>query len=185
MTPLVEPREVQPGLMLKTLGHACLALYRHGRDPMLITDPWLVGSVYWRSWWLQNYPTAEEVDWLARTPCVYVTHEHPDHFHMPSIRRLGPGLTYLFPDLAEPGYLAYMSGHGYRAESLPASRWREIGDGVSILSIPIWNDDSLLMIDTPGALILNLNDAKPPPPVFGAIRRVADRIGKPRILLSS
>ena len=60
-----EPQPAQPGLMLRTLGHACLALYRHGETPLLITDPWLVGSVYWRSWWLQNYPTAEEVDWLA------------------------------------------------------------------------------------------------------------------------
>ena len=71
--------------MLRTLGHACFALYREGADPMLVTDPWLVGSVYWRSWWLQNYPSAEKVDWLANSACVYVTHEHPDHFHMPTI----------------------------------------------------------------------------------------------------
>ena len=77
-------------LTLRTLGHACLALYRDGERPLLLTDPWLVGSVYWRSWWLQNYPSDAELDWLAKAGFVYVTHEHPDHFHMPSIRRLGP-----------------------------------------------------------------------------------------------
>jgi len=184
MTLPVEPR-AQPGLMLRTLGHACLALYRHGEPPLLITDPWLVGSVYWRSWWLQNYPTAEEVDWLAGSPLVYITHEHPDHFHMPSIRRLGSGPAYLFPALAEQGYLAYMAQHGYRAEAVPPSRWRAIGERVSILSIPVWNDDSMLLIDTPNALILNLNDAKPQLPVLRAIRRMADSIDKPRILLCS
>jgi len=182
---LAEHRAAQPALMLRTLGHACLALYRRGETPLLITDPWLVGSVYWRSWWLQNYPTPEEVDWLANSARVYITHEHPDHFHMPSIRRLGSGPEYLFPALAEQGYLAYMVRHGYRAEAVPPSRWQAIGEGVSILSIPLWNDDSMLLIDTPSALILNLNDAKPPPPVLRSIRHMADRIGKPRILLCS
>jgi hypothetical protein len=172
-------------LQLRTLGHACTVLYREGEAPLLATDPWLVGSVYWRSWWLQNYPISEEVDWLAKSARIYVTHEHPDHFHMPSIRRLGSGPAYLFPALAEQGYLAYMAQHGYRAEVVPPSRWQAIGESVWMLSIPLWNDDSMLLIDTPSAFILNLNDAKPPPPVLRAIRQMADRIGKPRILLCS
>src|SRR6516225_2170000 len=129
-------RAAEPGLMLRTLGHACLALYRRGEPPTLITDPWLVGSVYWRSWWLQNYPTPGEVDWLARSLHAYITHEHPDHFHMPSIRRLGSGPAYLFPALAERGYLAYMIQHGYRAEAVPPRRWQAIGGNVSLLSVP-------------------------------------------------
>jgi Beta-lactamase superfamily domain len=172
-------------LMLRTLGHACLALYREGANPTLVTDPWLVGSVYWRSWWLQNYPSAGEINWLANCACVYITHEHPDHFHMPSIRRLGSGPQYLFPALAECGYLVHMARQGFRAEIVAPSQWRAIGDRVSIMSIPTWNDDSLLLVDTPNALILNLNDAKPLPPLVGALRRVAGRIGKPRILLCS
>ena len=67
----------------------------------------------------------------------------------------------------------------------PPATWRPLGSGVSILSLPLWNDDSLLLIDTPEALILNFNDAKPPPPVVSAARRLADRLGKPRILLAS
>jgi hypothetical protein len=185
LTLLVDGAAVGPKLMLRTLGHACLAVYREGQNPLLITDPWLVGSVYWRSWWLQNYPSAEEIEWLAKTPRVYITHEHPDHFHMPTIRRLGSDPLYLFPAFAERGYLAYMAQHGYRAEAVAPLQWHAIGEGVSILSIPVWNDDSLLLVDTPGALILNFNDAKPPPPVLRTIRRVADRIGKPRLLLCS
>jgi hypothetical protein len=172
-------------LTLRTLGHACLALYRDEDNPILVTDPWLVGSVYWRSWWLENYPSAEEIDWLAKATFVYVTHEHPDHFHMPTIRRLGSGPTYLFPALAERGYLAHMARHGFRAEIVLPLQWRAIGEGISILSIPVWNDDSLLLVDTPSALILDINDAKPLPPVLRAVRRLADRIGKPRILLCS
>jgi len=174
-----------PRLKARTLGHACLAIYRDGERPLLLTDPWLVGSVYWRSWWLQHYPSADEIDRLTATAHVYVTHEHPDHFHMPSIRRLGAGPTYLFPALAERNFLGYLNERGYRAEAAPPLRWLSLGEGVSMLSIPVWNDDSLLLIDTPTALILNLNDAKPLPPVLRAIRRVANRIGKPRVMLCS
>ncbi|MFZ2007049.1 MAG: hypothetical protein WAV02_18345 [Stellaceae bacterium] len=173
------------GLKLQTLGHASIAVYRDGEAPLLLTDPWLVGSVYWRSWWLQNYPDAATLDWLAASAHVYVTHEHPDHFHMPSIRRLGAGPDYLFPAFAERGFLGYMAERDFRTGIVPPGRWVSIGDGVAILSLPLWNDDSLLLIDTPGALILNFNDAKPVPPVVKAVRRLADRIGKPRVLLAS
>ena len=175
----------QQSYQLKTLGHASIALYRDGESPLLLTDPWLVGSVYWRSWWLQNYPDATELDWLAGAANVYVTHEHPDHFHMPSIRRLGTGPCYLFPALTERGFLRYLDERGHRVEVVPAARWQPLAPDVAILSLPLWNDDSLLLIDTPGALILNFNDAKPLPPVIAAVRRLADRIAKPRVLLAS
>jgi hypothetical protein len=172
-------------LVLRALGHASIALYREGEVPLLLTDPWLVGSVYWRSWWLQHYPSADEIEWLSRAAYVYVTHEHPDHFHMPSIRRLGIRPTYLFPALSERGYLDHVKAAGYRGEIVPPLRWQQLGEGVSILSIPLWNDDSVLLIDTPHVLILNLNDAKPLPTVLQALRRLADRVGKRRVLLCS
>jgi hypothetical protein len=170
---------------LKTLGHASIALYRDGEAPLLLTDPWLVGSVYWRSWWLQHCPDAAELDWLSGAANVYITHEHPDHFHMPSVRRLGKGPEYLFPALSEGGWVDYLAARGHRTTIVPARQWRDLGDGISILSLPLWNDDSLLLIDTPHALILNFNDAKPFPPVVAAVRRLANRIAKPRILLAS
>src|SRR5215471_9221755 len=115
---------VSKKLYLRTLGHASLALFREGENPILLTDPWLVGSVYWRSWWLQHYPSDEEIDWAAKSAFIYVTHEHPDHFHMPSIRRLGHLPSYLFPALAERGYLEHMTQLGYHAEILAPLRWR-------------------------------------------------------------
>jgi len=185
LAPALSPQTGRGSLRLRTLGHASIALGRDGEPPLLLTDPWLVGSVYWRSWWLQNYPAAEEIDWLGGARYVYLTHEHPDHFHPPSIRRLGVGPTYLFPALAELGFARWLAGQGYRTEIVPPRRWMPLGDGVSILSWPLWNDDSILLIDTPSALILNLNDAKPLPTVIHALRRLADRLGKKRLLLCS
>ncbi len=70
---------------------------------------------------------------------------------MPSIRRLGSGPAYLFPALTEQGFLGYMAQHGYRAGIMPPGVWQTLADGIAILSLPLWNDDSVLLIDTPGA----------------------------------
>ena len=70
----------------RILGHACLEVSSAGTN--LLCDPWLVGSAYWRSWW--NYPPVP--DGLVETlkpDYIYLTHLHWDHFHGPTLRRLG------------------------------------------------------------------------------------------------
>ena len=76
-------------LQLRTIGHACLLILENG-EPILATDPWLIGSVYWRSWWLEKYPSEDDIDVVRRSRYLYITHSHLDHFHWPSLRRLGP-----------------------------------------------------------------------------------------------
>src|SRR5262249_46849750 len=66
---------------LETLGHASLLIRDDAGAPMLLTDPWLTGSCYWRSWWLQNYPQPPLLDGVNQVPFCFITHEHPDHFH--------------------------------------------------------------------------------------------------------
>ena len=43
-------------MKLETLGHASMLLATDAGRPLLLTDPWLLGSAYWRSWWLENAP---------------------------------------------------------------------------------------------------------------------------------
>lgn len=46
---------------LRTLGHATLLVLEDG-VPLVATDPWLIGSTYWRRYWLEKYPSPGEVD---------------------------------------------------------------------------------------------------------------------------
>ena len=90
---------------LRTIGHACLLILENG-EPILATDPWLVGSVYWRSWWLEKYPSEADIDAVRNSRFLYITHSHLDHFHWPSLRRLGPHrvLHPSFPGYSVPGF---------------------------------------------------------------------------------
>ena len=145
---------------LQIAGHACMIL-RDADKPILITDPWLIGSCYWRSWWLQNYPANELLHELSNTEFCYITHEHPDHFHLPSIRKLGKNPVYLSPSLPEEQIAVFLSQEGYTAKSIPARQWHRLSDEIEILSIPFFPDDSILLVKTPNAVLINFNDTKP------------------------
>jgi hypothetical protein len=174
-------------MKIQTVGHACMVIRDDDGSPILLTDPWLVGSAYWRSWWLQNYPTEAELADLATTQYVYVTHEHTDHFHPYSIKRLGQGPTYCFPALPQEQMGHYLDSIGYKTDVLQPLAWHRLHPKVAVLSIPLPNDDSVLLIDTPDAFIVNMNDSKPMKYQIKRVRQFIDAhaAGKKVILLSS
>jgi hypothetical protein len=162
-------------MQLETLGHATLLLSADDGAPVILTDPWLTGSCYWRSWWIENYPSEAELATLRRARYAYITHEHPDHLHLPSLRLLGPqGPEILVADFLKMKMDEVLAGEGFRVRRLPAGSWVDLGWRTHAMSLPIWNNDSILLLDTPEALIVDLNDAKPDARVFaklGALRR--------------
>jgi hypothetical protein len=154
---------------LRTFGHATLVVTVDG-SPLLATDPWLVGSTYWASWWLERYPDPDDIDLVRQSQFTYLTHSHPDHFHWSSLRMLGPRTTLhpMFPSYSLP---AFLTQQGYPAYTLqPWQRYR-LADRVTITSIPIPIDDSILLIESATTLVVNLNDGKPPAFVLRAIYR--------------
>ena len=172
---------------IETLGHAGLLIRDDEGSPLLLTDPWLIGSCYWRSWWLQNYPSKEQLEDIARVKYCYITHEHPDHFHTASIRKLSKNIKFLCPSLPQEHIAKYLSSQGFSSEAVPQFQWKEIHPEVRILSIPLYNDDSALLIDTPAAFIINLNDSKPRAKQLRRLSQFVDEntSGKKRIFLSS
>ena len=77
------------------LSHAGISIEHNGVH--LITDPWLVGSCYWRSWW--NFPEAQpEILSKIQPDYIYLTHLHWDHFHGPSLQKFfDPGTKIIVP----------------------------------------------------------------------------------------
>jgi hypothetical protein len=153
---------------LRTFGHATLVISEDS-EPLIATDPWLFGSVYWRSWWLEQYPTTQDLDLIASAHYVYITHSHPDHFHPPTLRRLGHPKTLhpAFPHYPVPDFLR---SKDIPAEILSPLRWYRLSENVSIMSILSFLDDSILVIDTPDTLVLNINDANPSKHLLAALR---------------
>ena len=126
-------------IQLRTIGHACLLILEDG-EPIIATDPWLIGSVYWRSWWLEKYPSDADIDLVRRSRFLYVTHSHVDHFHWPSLRRLGPHrvLHPAFPNYSVPDFL---ESHGFRNRTLTPLTWYSLSDNVRVASVLVPFDE--------------------------------------------
>ncbi len=168
---------------LRTLGHATLVVLEEG-VPLLATDPWLIGSVYWRSWWLEKYPSAADIGQVRMAKALYITHTHPDHFHLPSLRRIGKR-PIIVPRFPRSTLADYLKREGYDVEVLKPWCWYALSSQVRVASVPVPIDDSIIVIDTPKATIVNLNDAMP---VDALTRTIRDRLvarGKARVMLKS
>lgn len=144
----------------QVLSHAGLRISAGGKE--LICDPWLVGSVYWRSWW--NYPPVPKALVEDLKPdFIYLTHLHWDHFQSASLRRFADDVPILVPydrygrmtrDLAAIGKTNVRElKHGERLQLAP---------GLAIRSFHFspFVTDSAVAIEAEGVVLLNANDAK-------------------------
>lgn len=174
---------MQSKYFLKTMGHATLMVKEDGA-PIIATDPWLIGSAYWRSWWLEKYPTKEEIEDVRRSENVYVTHSHPDHFHYPSLRHVGKRKI-LHPRYPRYDVPDFLEENGFAGEVLEPWQWRQIGKNARMMSIPVPIDDSILIIETPNAFVLNFNDSAPRPAYLRLIRDKVLTKGKAVVMLKS
>jgi hypothetical protein len=81
----------------------------------------------------------------------------------------------------------YLDSKGFKTNVLEPLQWHHLHPKVSVLSIPLPNDDSVLLVNTPTALIVNLNDSKPMKYQLKRVRNFIDQHAKDKkiILLSS
>jgi UDP-MurNAc hydroxylase len=56
-------------------------------DARVWTDPWLFGTAFNESWTLCPAAVWDPVQ-LERIQFIWISHEHPDHFHLPTLRSL-------------------------------------------------------------------------------------------------
>lgn len=172
-------------MFLEAVGHATIFLTDDNNKPILVTDPWLTGSTYWRSWWLQNYPKESKLKEIYNSEHIYITHEHPDHFHPPTLKNFSKNSNLIIPNLINNELRNYLEYKKFKFEIIEKNKWKTINKNISIFSIPLWNDDSILLINTPNTIIINLNDSKPSKMILIKLKKLISKSNKKSILLSS
>jgi hypothetical protein len=162
------------------IGHSCL--YVETSAGSLIVDPWLMGSVGWRSWW--HYPPLGELDpaWLS-PDFLYLTHHHPDHFHYPTLRKIDKRAQVLIAKFGVDVMRDELRRLSFeRVAELPHGRPYFLGPGVEITSYQYGFDDTAVVIAAGGVVIVDVNDAK----IRGrALQQVIDDHGRPTFMLKT
>jgi hypothetical protein len=142
----------------ETLGNATLAFREDGR-PILATDPWLMGTCYFGSWGLDRPLTADELALVQDSEYVWISHGHPDHFHVPSLTLLRPEQKILLPDHYSPDIKNYLSKRGFPVEVMPYRTWKQLSPGIRVLCLDNENQDAILLIEAGDSLVVDLNDS--------------------------
>jgi UDP-MurNAc hydroxylase len=170
----VEPR-------IEFVNHASVVV-DDGQGTRLLTDPWLDGHVFNNGWALLSRSAFGPADFESITH-IWISHEHPDHFHpttlkrIPEARRAQIVLLYQHaPDLAAAHEIkAFCAKLGFREfVELPARQHVSVGANLQILCRRhMWGDSwcHLRLPRGPGGrpwAIFNANDCEWETPAAGA-----------------
>ena len=165
--------------VIRVVSHAC-ALVEHG-SVGLLTDPWWSESIFNCSWELLQ-GTVEVGDVLTDVTHVYVSHEHPDHFHVPTIRRIHSFISpiFLLCPTADRRLEKWFEREGLQY-CLVGRNGVRLSDELNFHVFANGLYDSWSVLSTPTGAIVNLNDAKPTSRELSAVRR---RFGPVSVLLT-
>jgi hypothetical protein len=152
-----------------SIGSAILIAY--DGVPVLTTDAWINDDAYFGSWGHDYAIPSEQLDAIKRAKYHWFSHGHPDHLNVGALPMLTGG-QFLLSDHYGSRLSQDLEGMGYKVRVLKDCQWVQLSERIRVYSIANKNQDSILLIDVGGTLIVNTNDS----PDYGAafhVRRIA------------
>ncbi len=128
----------------------------------LVCDPWIEGTAFDNGWKLLS-PTLFSYEDFKDVTHIWFSHEHPDHFSPPNIKKIPPQyrsqITVLYQTTNDKKIVKFCRDAGFKEViELPPSQWFEVGDDFKIMNQNDKDGDSWLAIRAEGLGLLNLND---------------------------
>jgi hypothetical protein len=129
-----------------------------------VTDPWLEGTCYHGSWALDHPLSEQQRMSVVASPYVWISHGHPDHLHPESLKYFPRDRTFLLGEHYSSEIRDFLLSEGFVDVRICRSKeWIPIEPDLRIMCVANINQDTILLIDAAGTLILNQNDS----PFFG------------------
>lgn len=139
----------------QTIGNATLLVYDKG--PVLACDPWIQGAAYFGSWALSHEIPEAQRQAVIDSPYLFFSHGHPDHLNQECLP-LFTGKTILLADHVGKRISNDLTAMGFKVKTLKDRQWYRISDRIRIFTIADHLQDSIILVDCDGELIINLND---------------------------
>ncbi|MDC0206592.1 MBL fold metallo-hydrolase [Nitrospinae bacterium] len=140
----------------ETIGNATIIC--HDGDPILTTDPWLTGSAYFGSWGIPYAIPEEQLENIGKCQYIWLSHGHPDHINIESLDQFREKKILLASHIGNR-LQGDLTNLGFNVTSLEERKWIQLSKNLSILTISDYYQDSILLINLNGRLLVNINDA--------------------------
>jgi hypothetical protein len=151
----------------------------------LLCDPWLEGTIFNNGWSLLS-PTRLTYEDFASITHIWFSHEHPDHFSPPCLKKIPDEyrrrITVLFHATKDKRVVNLCKALGFAVVELPEWQTVEIAPDFKVMSGMQGLIDSWSAIFAEGKTLLNMNDC-----VFDRDRELEEikrRVGNIDVLLS-
>tara|TARA_R100001509_G_scaffold36170_1_gene19282 strand:- start:2392 stop:3516 length:1125 start_codon:yes stop_codon:yes gene_type:complete len=136
---------------IKLVNHACFS-FSHKTDGYIV-DPWFKGSIFNNSWRL----VSEGGDAPENLKYIVISHEHPDHLHWPTLKKLAsPDITIILCERNNDNVESNLKKLGYNVLSLPNQREHDL-NGLRIEFIRQGHDHTVVFNDGETVMV-NQND---------------------------
>jgi len=147
------------GPKITIISNACVLF--EWKNFRILTDPWIEGPAYFGSW--TNYPPSNiKVKDLPPIDLIWISHEHPDHFHPRSLSLFNKNIPVMVPKLKDNRLKKSIEKLGFtNVKELESFKRHIIFQDIELISFnsgSIWND-SILFLKFGDFSTLNFNDA--------------------------
>ena len=141
---------------LKFLNHSSIVLTT--AKTKILCDPWFNGTAFGNGWSLLNDNSHNIND--IEFDYIWISHEHPDHFSIPTLLQLQKKCTFLFQETKDKKVKKFLEGKNHTVIELKHKEAAIFGD-LELTSISCDGYDSSLLVKYPdGKILLNINDAR-------------------------
>jgi UDP-MurNAc hydroxylase len=153
---------------VRFIGHACVVVECSGTS--ILMDPWLSGKIFNNSWTLRPDPVFDR-QLLDRIDFLWISHEHPDHCHFPTLSSFPDSfkqrVTVLFQTRDCEKMLAAFRGLGYQyfrllphREAVSLALKPSAPESAKVYCYHAGLMDSALAVIDHGQVLLNANDTR-------------------------
>jgi ribonuclease BN (tRNA processing enzyme) len=143
---------------IKFINHACFLIENDDGD--VLFDPWFFGKVFNNSWSLLR--ETEDID-LSNVKYVIFTHEHPDHLHWPTLKKISNNsrhkINVLVPLRENKNIVENIRKLGCKCAEIPNNLEVKLGNFMHITNYTTGHD-SAYVFKINDKVYLNQNDCQ-------------------------
>jgi len=142
-------------MKIEYVSHACLSI--DTGDLKIVTDPWLDGPAYCGQW--NVFPRPVNTSVVNDCQVVLFSHGHEDHFHPPTVEKLPKLARMFYPYAWYGGIKPYLNELGFLdVTEAPTDKTIRVTPDTAVTYV-VNNLDSIIVIESNGQVLVNVNDA--------------------------